>query len=179
MLLKWLVFYLNMPILTRIFPFNLFSFLPQRKCQNLPKNKKEHFSIFLLSQFLPLNHTHFLFSFIRIIKNCLNYLFCIKYRCFHEFSMKKFSYYISSKNNYCRYKKVPLLTTPITNAKIFLSLTYLLEVLLRKCILSKPYVGWIRRKTYVAKQIFPANRTIYFPLLLKTIYCLKLHNTIC
>ena len=119
MLLKWLVFYLNMPILTRIFPFNLFSFLPQRKCQNLPKNKKEHFSIFLLSQFLPLNHTHFLFSFIRIIKNCLNYLFCIKYRCFHEFSMKKFCYYISSKNNYCRYKKVPLLTTPITNAKIF------------------------------------------------------------
>ena len=119
MLLKWLVFYLNMPILTRIFPFNLFSFLPQRKCQNLPKNKKEHFSIFLLSQFLPLNHTHFLFSFIRIIKNYLNYLFCIKYRCFHEFSMKKFCYYISSKNSYCRCKKVPLLTTPITNAKIF------------------------------------------------------------
>ena len=52
--------------------------------------------------------------------------------------------------------------------------TYLFKVLSWKFILSQPYVGRVKMKTYtVAQQIFPAHRRIYFAKLLKKNHCLK------
>lgn len=103
--------------------FLLLIYLSLRKCWNLPEGVIFGFFLAIFNyNFGPKNHTHLSFI-IWIIKDCLNYLFCMTNLCSCEYIMKKFIYF--------GYEKIALWTTPITKAKKFWKI--LIENLIRDC----------------------------------------------